>query len=40
MGEKIKHLKQNLPGNYKLDHFTLAKMMKGNLLEFYSLETI
>ena len=40
MGEKIKHLKRNKPGEFKLDQFTLSQMMDGNLLEFYSLETI
>ena len=42
MGEKIKHLKQvnNLQGDFKLDQYTLSKMMNDNLLEFYSMETI
>jgi len=39
MGEKIKHLKKNLP-DFKLDHLTLSEMMNDKLLEFYSMETI
>ena len=40
MGEKIKHLKDNLPGNFKLDQYTLSKMLNDNNLEFYKMETI
>jgi hypothetical protein len=40
MGEKIKHLKENLPGEFKLDQYTLAQMLSDNNLEFYSMETI
>ena len=38
LGEKIKHLENYQ--DFKLDEYSLSEMLKDNILEFYSFETI